>query len=111
MRLVEPGNSNGKAPIVEILKSRYELFNKGERYEMTKNTILKLKEYLEQGTSIEELNERTRLELAESIKERASNNKNLMMIYKNNQPEKKVSELTLEELKAINSMFIEVEYE
>lgn len=111
IRLIEPGTSDGKPPIVEILKSRYELFDKGQKYEMTKSLMLQLKEYLEQGTSIEELNERTRLELVESIKERATNNQNLMMLYKNTYPDQKVNDLSLEQLKDINSKFIEIEYE
>lgn len=111
LRLVEPGASNGKPPVVEILKSRYDLLEKGNKYEMTPELIEQLKDYLEQGTSIEELNERTRLELIDSVRERAKGNKNLTMIFKNHHPEQKVSELTLEELRKINSKFIEVEYE
>lgn len=111
LRLVEPGSSKGKPPIVEVLKSRYDLFEKGHKYEMTVSLINQLVDYLAEGISVEELNEKTRIELAESIKQRAKNNKNLLMVFKNSFPDRKTSELTLEELRKVNSQFIEIEYE
>ena len=111
LRMLEPGNKNGKPPKVEVLKSRYDVFEKGQQYLITPNLLEQLHAYLEDGISIEELNERSRQELAQSIKERAMNNKNLMLIFKNTHPEKKVIDLTLEQLRELNSAFIELEYE
>ena len=111
LRMIEPGSKNGKPPKVEVLKSRYDVFEKGEQYLITKDVLEQLKEYLQDGISIEELNERSKKELAESIKERAKANKTLMSLFKHNYPETKVADLTLEQLRELNSAFIELEYE
>ena len=111
LRMVEPGSKNGKPPKVEVLKSRYDIFEKGQQYLITKDVLEQLYNYLEEGISIEELNERSKQELAESIKTRAKANQNLMRLYKHNYPETKVADLSLEQLRELNAAFIELEYE
>jgi len=110
LSMLEPGNEKGKPPRVLVEKSRYELFQKGEIYDITPELINKLKEYLETGISIEELNEKTRIELAQYISEKANNDKSLKTIFINDYPGKKAIDLTLEQLREINAKFISVEY-
>ena len=111
LRMVEPGNKQGKPPRVEVLKSRYDLFEKGHEYLIDKELLAQLKEYLEEGISIEELAEKSKVELVESLKNRALNNQNLKALVHHKHPESKLRDLTLEQLRELNSDFIELEYE
>lgn len=110
LSMISPGNEQGKPPRVLVEKSRYELFQKGEIYDITPELVSKLRDYLSTGISIEELNEKTRIELAASISEKANNNKSLKTIFINEHPGKKAIDLSLAELRDINAKFISVEY-
>lgn len=110
LRMIQPGDSSGRPAKVEVSKSRYDIFEKGKVYDMTKELMEDLKEYLKDGTSIEEINEKTKIEMAESLKEKALQNKTMLAIFKNKFPNRKVAELTLSELRELNSDFIEIEY-
>lgn len=111
LRLLEPGDTKkNKAPRVQVLKSRYDILERDEEYELTPELLLSIKEYLEEGTSVEEIESKMHEELVESIRNRAKENKNLMLIFKKMHPDKKVSDLTLKELRKVNSEFIQIEY-
>lgn len=110
VRMVSPGDSNGKPPRVLIEKSRYSIFKKGEEIDFTPELMKQLKEYLDDGTNPEEINKAIEKELRESIKTRAKEDRRLLAILKARFPEKKVAELNLKELRSLNSDFIEIEY-
>lgn len=109
LRVVKPASSSQNTPAkVEVLKSRYDIFEKGEIYDFDNATLLALKEYLEKGTSAAELDEKLRLELAAGLKEQANNNPTLKAYFKNTYPERKMDSLTLKELRDVNSVFLEL---
>ncbi len=110
MRMISPADTETNIPAkVEILKSRYEIFRKGHEYDMTPKLIDALVEYLEKGTSRDELNEKLRLDLAEGLKERALADQMLKTILKNKYPKTKLQDMDLSTLREINSMFLELE--
>lgn len=111
MRMVEPGNKHGKPPRVEISKSRYSILEPGEVYDMTPDLIEDIKEYLNEGVDVDELQKKRREELVESIRNRAKADRTLLAIFKKDHPDKKVADLELEDLRKLNSKFIEIEYE
>ena len=110
LTMIHPGNLHGRPPRVKVTKSRYDILEKGLEYDVTEDLLKSLKDYLEKGITIEELNERTRIELADSVKERALANRTLKTIFVNEYPDQKVHDLTLTQLRSLNSKFIEVEY-
>lgn len=110
LNMVTPGDLNGRPPRVKVMKSRYDILEKGVEYDVTKELLDSLKDYLDSGITIDELNERTRLELAKSISERANNNNLLKTVFINEFPKRKAIDLSLAELRQINAKFIELEY-
>ena len=110
LRTVRAGNEDGTPPRVVVEKSRYSIFKVGEEYDITVEMIETLKDYLEKGINIDELNEKTRIEMAESLKERALADSDLKVILKNKYPDTKLADMDLETLRKVNSMFIDIEY-
>lgn len=106
----QPGNvETGEGTIVYVDKSRYPLFPKGATMEITQQLIDALREYLEEGADPDDLEEQLRLELTDSLKERALKNNVLIAIFKDAFPNKKIAELTLKEARALNKKFVEIE--
>lgn len=73
LRMVSPGNMDGTNPVVEVLKTRYAIFVKGEEYEITSELLSQLKAYLEEGVDPEEILEAQRKDLIEQIKTYCNN--------------------------------------
>lgn len=112
IRMQTPGDTETKrAPVVTVLKSRYDIFKVGETYELSDSILKALKSYLEEGTSKEEIEHKLRDELIKGLRERANTKKSLKTIFVNKHPQKKLDDLTLEELRALNSDFLQVEYQ
>lgn len=68
LRMVSPGNMDGSNPVVEVIKSRYAIFCKGEEYEMSEEVLQQLKQYLAEGVDPEVLIAQQREEFANMIK-------------------------------------------
>jgi len=111
LRVIRPADAEADTPArVEVLKSRYSLFHKGEEYDIDKSMLKALAEYLDKGTSREELDVIMKAELIEGLKEQIGNDtsKKLYTVLKNTYPDRKLDTLTLAELRGLNAKFIEV---
>jgi energy-coupling factor transporter ATP-binding protein EcfA2 len=109
LSMLSPGTTSGKPPKFVVDKSRYDIFEKDQIYDATPELLQSLKEYLETGIDIDELNEKTRKELAIGLKDRALGNKNLYQVFVNLYPNCKIADLNLKQLRELNSKFIEIE--
>jgi len=110
LRTIRAGDKDGTPPRVYVEKSRYSIFKVGEEYDITPEVMDTLKSYLEEGIDIDELNEKTRIEMAESLRERAIADSDLKVLLKKKYPDTKLAEMDLETLREVNSMFIDIEY-
>ena len=109
LRMIRPADAERDVPArCEVLKSRYEIFHKGEEYDITPELLKNLKEYLEEGTSRAELDEKLRVELAVGLRERILKNNTVKQIIKMKYPGK-LAEKSLKELRTINSEVMELE--
>lgn len=68
LRMVSPGNMDGTNPVVEVIKSRYAIMRTGEEYEITKELLASLRNYLEEGLDPEVIFKQQRDDLIASIK-------------------------------------------
>lgn len=110
LRMERPASTINNTPArVEVLKSRYRILEKGEYYDMTKELISSIFEYINEGTSPEEINEKLKEELVEGLRKRSKEKKILVTIFKEMYPNKKLNDLTLNELRKVNSKFVEIE--
>lgn len=73
LRMVRPGNMDGTNPVVEVIKSRYAMFIKDEEYEITKELLEQLRQYLEEGIDPEEIIKVQKQEVINQIKEYCNN--------------------------------------
>jgi len=111
LRVIRPADAEANTPArVEVLKSRYSLFHKGEEYDIDKSMLKALAEYLEKGTSKAELDEQLRIDLIEGLKEQIGNDtsRKLYTVLKNTYEDRKLAELSLAELRSLNAKFIQV---
>lgn len=69
LRMVSPGNMDGTNPVVTVLKSRYAILRTGEDYEITKELLIQLRQYLEEGIDPEEIFKAQREAVAQQIKD------------------------------------------
>lgn len=67
LRMVAPGTDLGTPPVAEVLKTRYNIFTKGETYSFTPALINQLVAYLSEGADPLILQEQQRLEYIEAI--------------------------------------------
>lgn len=85
LHMISPGKCTSdeiKHPVAKVIKSRYVILEEGETYEFTPSLCLQLKDYLEKGTSPEELLEKQRLEYVEFIKEYLDTHPSALPIWK-----------------------------
>lgn len=109
LRMISPADVEADRPArVEVTKSRYGIFHKGEEYDITPQILNALKEYLEQGTSRAELDEKMRVELATGLKERILADNNIKVVVVKKFPGKLIDK-SLKELRQINSLVLELE--
>ena len=69
LRMINPGNMDGTNPTVYVIKSRYAIFKTGEEYEITKELLTQLREYLEEGIDPEVIFKEQRDQLIADIKD------------------------------------------
>ena len=81
LTMVTPGHRSGRAPVVKVSKSRYPMFELDEEYEMTTNMILQMKQFLEEGTSPEELIEHQRQDYIQAVTEYLNTHPNVKNIW------------------------------
>lgn len=82
LRMVSPGNMDGTNPVVEVLKTRYAIFTKGQEYEITSDLLKQLKDYLEEGVDPEVILEAQRKDVIERVKEYCGSNTTRKSIWK-----------------------------
>lgn len=82
LRMVSPGNMDGTNPVVEVLKTRYAIFTKGQEYEITADILKALRDYLEEGVDPEVILEAQRQDVIERVKEYCGNNATRKSIWK-----------------------------
>lgn len=85
LRMISPGGVTGKKityPHVKVIKSRYAIFQTDEEYDITPSICKQLKDYLEEGSSPEELLEQQRQEYIEGITAFLDSNVSARAIWK-----------------------------
>lgn len=69
LHMISPGNMDGTNPVVEVIKSRYAIFTKGEQYEVTAELLEQLRKYLEEGIDPETILAEQKQKVIDSIKD------------------------------------------
>lgn len=85
LHMIEPGRAVDKEikhPKAKVVKSRYVILREGETYEFTPTLCEQIAEYLEEGTSPEEILEKQRQEYIQGITDYLDNHKNAVAIWK-----------------------------
>lgn len=85
LHMISPGRAVGteqKHPVARVVKSRYVILEEGETYEFTPSLCEQLAQYLEEGTSPEELLEKQRQEYIAGITEYLDTHPNAVAIWK-----------------------------
>lgn len=85
LQMVSPGyRSDSKVvyPKAKVIKTRYAIFEVGEIYEFTKDLILQLKEYLEEGVDPNELLQKQKDEYISAVKDYLDTHPNIVTIWK-----------------------------
>lgn len=84
LEMVRPGSAIGGKlipPRARVIKSRYAIFSMDEEYDFTPEILEQLRQYLEEGTSPEELLEKQRLSYIEGMKEYLDAHPNAVAIW------------------------------
>lgn len=84
LHMVSPGRAIGNTiehPKAKVIKSRYVILKEGDVYEFTPNLCKQIAEYLEEGTSPEEILEIQRQEYIKGITEYLDEHKNAVAIW------------------------------
>ena len=84
LSMISPGravNGTVEHPKARVTKSRYVILKEGEVYEFTPALCEQIAEYLEEGTSPEEILEKQRQEYVEGIKNYLDAHKNAVPIW------------------------------
>lgn len=76
-----PARSTGKPPVVRVIKSRYQIFTEQEEYNVTKELLLQLKQYLDEGVDPEVLLEQQRQEYVKEITEILNTNPSAKTVW------------------------------
>ena len=107
LRTVKPGTPDGQPPVVEVMKTRYAFLRLGQQYELTKDLLQQLVDYLDEGVTPEVLEKQQAEGLVVSITDVLKNNKVKQMSYKmwrnnNKIPEDyKLTDFSLEQLQTL----------
>ncbi len=81
LSLLNPGKPDGTPPVAKVLKSRYAPFAVDETYKVTGDLIRQMKQFLEEGTSPEELLEQQRQDYVQAITEYLDTHNNAKTIW------------------------------
>ena len=112
LHMVAPGSGNTqKNPMATVIKSRYAILTEGETYEFTPELCEQLRQYLNEGVSIDELLEQQRQDYVKAVTEILDTNvsaKTIWPILKEEAGVKdaKLSEIPLQTLKQLYSQLI-----
>lgn len=103
--------SKAKNPVATVVKSRYAILTEGETYEFTPQLCEQLRQYLNEGVSIEELLEQQRKDYIEAITNILNTNasaKTIWNVLKEDAgvKDKKLSDIPLTILKQLYSQII-----
>lgn len=85
LHMISPGravDNEVQHPKARVVKSRYAILKEGEVYEFTPSLCQDIADYLEQGTSPEEILEKQRLEYIEGITNYLDTHSNAVAIWK-----------------------------
>jgi hypothetical protein len=80
LRMVKPGTKTS-APIAEVIKTRYAIFEKGQEYEFTLELCEQLRAYLEEGADPDQILAEQKKEYVEAIKAYLDNNPTAKTIW------------------------------
>lgn len=110
LAMVKPG-SKDTHPVVQVIKSRYPMFEVGEEIEVTPAILSELRSFLDEGADVEDLAARRRAEYEEAITTKCTDNPGLKVLWKNlveNSEYKgmKVKEIPLEGLKILYAQLV-----
>lgn len=112
LHMIAPGSGNTqKNPMATVIKSRYAILTEGETYEFTPELCEQLRQYLNEGVSIDELLEQQRQDYVKAVTEILDTNtsaKTIWPILKEEAGVKdaKLSEIPLQILKQLYSQLI-----
>lgn len=101
LHMVEPGSAKGDKvayPKARVVKSRYAILNVDEVYEFTPSLCAQLKEYLDKGTSPEELLDQQRRDYVEGVKEYLNAHQNAIALWKELKKNKGMADTKLEDM-------------
>lgn len=101
LHMIEPGraiDNEVKHPKARIVKSRYVILKEGETYEFTPTLCEQIAEYLEEGTSPEEILEKQRQEYVKGISTYLDNHKNAVAIWKVIKQENNCEDVPIDQL-------------
>ena len=109
LHMIEPGRCSGKTikhPKARVVKSRYVILKEGEEYEFTPSLCEDIANYLEEGTSPEEILEKQRKEYVKGISTFLDGHKtkvNVWNVLKEDRGYKDIpiTEIPLDDLKAM----------
>lgn len=84
LHMISPGRAVGneiKHPVARVVKSRYAILEEGEQYEFTPSLCDQIAQYLDEGTSPDELLEKQRQEYISGVTEYLDTHKNAVPIW------------------------------
>ena len=97
LSMISPG-SKDKAPVAHVVKSRYVILEAGKDYEFTEALCNQIREYLEEGTSPEELLAKQKEEYVAGVKEYLDSNKNAVPVWQQLKTNKGYEKVKLEDM-------------
>lgn len=104
LHMLEPGTRSGKNPKAVVIKSRYDILEKGAEYEFTPALLQQLKEYLLEGVDPEVLLAKQQADYCEAVTTYVGTNATRASIWNtikqdNGYEKTKLEEIPLEDLK------------
>lgn len=115
LNMEAPGHCTGSQvinPKVTVIKSRYPMFVQDETIEVTPKLLKELHDYLEEGASVEELEESRRQEYIEAVKNICENDVTKKTLWSNlknaaGHKDTKLNDMTLDVLKDLYAQLAE----
>lgn len=96
--MLTSGTTEGRAPKVRVIKSRYAILAEGETYEFTKELMEQLRDYLAEGADPAEMMEQQRQEFINEITHILDNSKSKQTVWLIYKEELGVADMPLDEM-------------